>query len=67
MTRPKHTPEARKMRRELDKLLAAVSEATGDELAWDGADLELIAILLGQSTERSSFPTIIGPPWMTRS
>jgi hypothetical protein len=55
------------MRRELDKLLAAVSEATGDELAWDGADLELIAILLGQSTERSSFPTIIGPPWMTRS
>ena len=41
-----HSSEARRMRRELDKLLAAVADEADDELTWDAADLELIDLLM---------------------
>jgi hypothetical protein len=41
-----HSSEARRMRRELDKLLAAVADEADDDLTWDAADLELIDLLM---------------------
>jgi hypothetical protein len=34
------------MRRELDKLLAAVSEETGVELVWDATEVEVIGLIM---------------------
>ena len=41
----RHTSEARKMRRDLDGLLAAVSEETGVGLQWDAAELGILDMI----------------------
>ncbi len=43
------------MRRELDKLLAAVADEADDELTWDAADLELIHLLMAASTGKCGY------------
>jgi hypothetical protein len=42
------TKEARKIRRELDKLLAHYAEQTGQSLAWDCTEQAQIGLLLDQ-------------------
>jgi hypothetical protein len=42
----RHTTEARKTARQLNELLAAVSEQAGIELAWDATELEVIGLIM---------------------
>jgi hypothetical protein len=42
----RHTAEARKTARELDKLLAAVGDQAGVELVWDATESEIIGLIL---------------------
>jgi len=46
-----HTTEARRTRRELDKLLATVSEQSGTQLTWDSVELEVIGLIMA-ATDR---------------
>jgi hypothetical protein len=50
----RHTPEARKMRRDLDLLLAAVGEETGIELAWDTTELAVIDLIMAGITRKQA-------------
>jgi hypothetical protein len=40
-----HSPEARRVKRELDKELAATAAASGRTLVWSAADRKLLALL----------------------
>jgi hypothetical protein len=40
-----HSPEARRVRRELDKELAETGASTGRSLAWSAADRKVMALL----------------------
>jgi hypothetical protein len=42
----RHTSQARKVARELDKLLAAVGDETGVELGWDATEVEIIGLIM---------------------
>src|ERR1700754_3865844 len=51
-----HSSEARRVRRELDKELAATAAATGRNLVWSAADhqvLELISAAIGRKVDLS--------------
>jgi hypothetical protein len=45
MPRPRHCPEANRVRRQLDAELAAVSKRTGRTLEWGAAERETLSLI----------------------
>ena len=54
----RHSASARKIGRELDKMLAQVATATRRQLSWDATELATIALLMDGYTRRDQLQAI---------